>query len=513
MPRSFKLTWQQGDNCRVGRWRKKYKGKAYYFDGGRGKFDREAYDAALTAWEAQKATVDAAAPRPHQLDYDAAIATWEQVLAWSNRYRDVETAQAAFEKLAQLRRRLEEPMLRPLAAEDRFESQFVVPTFPISDELLQGASAGLTADTLQIRGPVELNDADRARYAAELDGSPTRIASEIWRDRLQTQQRRAAAPEDSLHGYVEQYLTHKQQRADAGEVSVGRLYAIRLHLTHFQDWLGRDTAVREINGDAMVRYHTSLLGNVKAKKWSRTTARHYMVTVKSFMRWLWQIDAITSLPRVLDGKVSDLLNISTPQPNVVVFTKAEIGSLLKEASDRTKLYVLLMLNCGMTQKDVSDLRIDEVDWKEGRIIRKRSKTSEHENVPTVSYLLWPETFRLLQQERNPGSGGQVLRNSNGSELWTETLGPDGKYKKNDNVKNAFDRLRKTAGVNKPLKSLKKTSATLLRGDQRFQGLEGLFLGHAPQSMSDRHYTQVPGKLLDQAIQWLEQELGVGSAVK
>ncbi len=70
-------------------------------------------------------------------------------------------------------------------------------------------------------------------------------------------------------------------------------------------------------------------------------------------------------------------------------------------------------------------------------------------------------------------------------------------------------LQKKTGIKKPLKSLKKTSASLLRDNERFQGLEGLFLGHVPQSMSDKHYTLVPGKLLDQAILWLESQYRIG----
>ena len=52
------------------------------------------------------------------------------------------------------------------------------------------------------------------------------------------------------------------------------------------------------------------------------------------------------------------------------------------------------------------------------------------------------------------------------------------------VKNAFDRLRKTQKITKPLKSFKKTSASLLRNNARFSSLESLFLGHAPNAMSD-----------------------------
>jgi hypothetical protein len=55
----------------------------------------------------------------------------------------------------------------------------------------------------------------------------------------------------------------------------------------------------------------------------------------------------------------------------------------------------------------------------------------------------------------------VLLNTNGSPLWTERMSKDGKYQKTDNVKNAFDRLRKTLGITKPLKSLKKRSDEVL----------------------------------------------------
>ena len=164
-----------------------------------------------------------------------------------------------------------------------------------------------------------------------------------------------------------------------------------------------------------------------------------------------------------------------------------------------------MLNCGMTQKDVSDLLVSEVDWDEGRVIRKRSKTAEEENVPIVNYKLWPETLRLLRQERAAESEGRVLLNVNGDPLWTEAITGDGKYQKTDNVKNAFDRLRDKTKIVKPLKSFKKTSATLLRGNEKFSGLAGLFLGHAPQGMADKHYVQVPQGLLDQAIEWLGRE--------
>ena len=85
---------------------------------------------------------------------------------------------------------------------------------------------------------------------------------------------------------------------------------------------------------------------------------------------------------------------------------------------------------------------------------------------------------------------------------------DGKYKKTDGIKNAFHRLNQTTDINKPLKSLKKTSATLIRGNQKYASLESLFLGHAPQSMADKHYAAAPQELLDEAITWLGEQYGL-----
>jgi hypothetical protein len=226
-----------------------------------------------------------------------------------------------------------------------------------------------------------------------LDGSPLRIACELWRDRLAVMKRKAAPEDESLQAHVQKYLKQKENQAKVGEVSSGRYYSLKLHLTHFQDWLGKDK-------------------------------------------------------------------------------------------------------------------------------------------------LWPETFRLLKQERAANSTERVLLNVNGSPILSEVISKDGKYQKTDNVKNAFHRLlnalageepkrkpgatkkprrkavkidkprREPIKIEKPLKSLKKTSASLLRDNERYTGLAGLFLGHSPQSMSDKHYTEVPQQLLDQTVLWLGNEYGL-----
>jgi integrase len=528
MPRSIKLSWQPGSRGKPGYWKKFYKGKVYYFPSGNGKSDMTAYDAAWLMWERKKAEIDLTAPRRHQRGYEQCIEQWEKVLSWSNRNGDKEHAQQAAFKLADLRQRFTAPKLTPLTRNDWFEANFdlgvesqrlgeiVLAAMPTAD-LLEGPPRWL-----EERGLVHLVNVEipkgppllikpSQKIIDSMDGSPSRIEREVsrgvWRDRLAMQDRRAVPEDQSLGGQIELCVARKEKHGSAGQISAGRVRATKIHLSEFRDWLGKDTAVVEIDEKVLEDFHDHLLDKIAAKKWSGTTANDCMASVKSFVRWLWVKKAIQNLPRTLDPKCKDLV-IGKSTGKIEVFTKEEIKVLLAKASDRTQLYILLMLNCGMTQKDISDLLESEVDWVEGRIIRKRSKTSDEENVPTVNYKLWPETFRLLQQERASGSTDRVLLNANGSSIWSELISAGGKYLKTDNVKNCFDRLRKIAKIDKPLKSLKKTSASLLRNNKGFSGMESLFLGHAPRSMADRHYAAVPQELLDQALLWLGQQYGL-----
>ncbi len=519
MSRTQNLTWQPGRDGRSGRWRKKYRGKVYYFNGGRGKSDREAYDAAVKQWELDKLKIDAEAPRKHHAEYETEIDVWDQVHTWATRYGDLHMAQLAFEKRADLRARIEAPIPKPLSANDRFGALFEPVKITLPDDLFERAASSLAAGEVT-HIPYTPITPDRAReIMQELDGSSLRIAKEIWDDRLATQQRRVAIRSHLVEEHIKLFLEQKQQEAARGELSVGRSNVIRLHLDQFKNWLPKDAVLSDIDGQQLRDYHTHLLQQVhrtrkkaegskpgQARGISTITAKERLSTVKGFVRWLWEMEAIPALPRILGSK-SKSLRIVAESREVVVFDNEEVHRLLKAASGRTKLFVLLMLNCGMTQKDIGDLKKSEVDLKSGRIIRKRSKTDNFESVPTVNYLLWHETAKLLKEFFNQNDGDRALVNGNGTPLWSEQLDAEGNYGKCDNIRTAFFRLTKKLGITKPLKSLKKTSSSKLRDNERFNGIEDLFLGHAPQKMSDKHYTTAPQKLFDAAITWLASEYG------
>ncbi|HMO84605.1 MAG TPA: hypothetical protein PKC18_06755, partial [Lacipirellulaceae bacterium] len=387
MQRTRQLTWLPGADGRRGRWRKKYHGRVYYFDGGRGKSDEVAYTAALASWEAKKLGLDAESPNPHSPTYENAIDQWQRVLTWSRQHGEEAMCEIAMAKLARLNSGLSRRPFRPPAEDDLFPSYFklesrlpalarayrdfgqsrnfgqfsfqqaeppraaAAPTLQPSEQVIESLQAGRTAALIQ---PAQLM----------FEPDPLVIEQAVWQDRLEVMDRRAQASDASVQGHVESFLAVQHAKTAAGQLSLGRLQALRIHLHGFVDWLGGHFPVAEIKSQTLSDFHRHLLGLVEAQKWTSATASSCMVSVKTFVRWLWRTEAIPTLPRILDASAKDL-EIAKSRQTIVTFTGEEISALLASASARTGLYILLSLNTAMTQKDIADLDLDEVDWREG----------------------------------------------------------------------------------------------------------------------------------------------------
>jgi integrase len=253
----------------------------------------------------------------------------------------------------------------------------------------------------------------------------------------------------------------------------------------------------------LLDFHTYLLNEIEHDRISRYYARDNMASLKQFVKWCWELE-LCDLPRNFSSKD---LGFTLTAMKIERFEKEEIDEMFKRASERTRLYVLLTLNCGMQQQDIANLQHSEVDWNQGRITRKRGKTKRFENVPTVCYLLWSETFELLKSHRSDDADF-VLLNENGRPLRAEAV-DNGAYSKIDNIRSAFSRLTKKLKIKKPFKLLRKTSATVLSEHKHYKAYVQHFLGQAPSTVAERHYATPSQDLFDEAIVWLGGQYGLG----
>lgn len=506
MPRKRILTWQAGSGDRPGRWRKIYKGRTVYCGTGTSKSDLEGYQRAVAVWQEEKKRIDtevASQPKPNQPDYDEAIRDWDKVLQWSQNHGDLANAALAREKLDNLQTRLKDEVPPPLAYGDRFWDGFTIPQEIIQSicDLIPLPKSSESKNNLP-----ESEKAARRETLLGFGGVPLELKQKIWQDRLEIQDRSPGQSENTIEAHLTRYLEKERVRVDAKRLSASRFTSKRNNLFRFRDWIGSNTPVEAITGELLLQFHEELLRQIAANTLAQDTAHGRLSDTKGFVQWLWRMNALEELPRLL-APGSNELTIGKKVAAPEVFTTSEIQKLLMEASDRPRLFILLMLNCGMYQTDISDIQQNEVDWKAGTISRKRSKTKHHATVPTVTYQLWPETFRLLKKFRSQDEH-RALLNTNGNPLVLRDLKPDGSPLTNDSIKNAIDRVKRKTSIGKPMKLFRKTSASLIRGNSQFRGLEDLFLGLSPTSISDRHYAKPPEELLAKATQWLATHYGL-----
>lgn len=162
---------------------------------------------------------------------------------------------------------------------------------------------------------------------------------------------------------------------------------------------------------------------------------------------------------------------------------------------------MMMANCGFTQIDLAELKKSEINFENGSITRKRSKTDESsEDVPTVTRKLWPETLTELKQHKSP-AGDLVFRTRTGQPIAYKRIGVDGKVVAADSVANIWTRFLKKQNLPvSPLSRIRKTSATFLKDDYR--ELVDLFLGNVAKKVSDIYYAAESVNALDKAIDHL-----------
>jgi integrase len=317
----------------------------------------------------------------------------------------------------------------------------------------------------------------------------------------------------SVEGQVAAWVRRQQQLVSAGQLAADHADNHRICLGHFRDWAGPDADVGTLDARSLQDFYLFCLQKVEIRKadgvhkagWSVDYARKVFRTARGFVKWLWEADLIAP-PRNIDSRG---FRFNAGAKAVRTWTPDEFKRAVGLAPGKLKLALLLMANCGMTQKDVSDLADEEVDWVAGRITRKRSKKAGCDNVPTICYPLWPTTFALLKQHRS--GTARVLLTESGLPFLRKEL-RDGKLVKADGFASNYTHLKKRLkeglpGFNRSLKQLRKLGATLLESQRDYGRFKSYFLGHSPRTVADRHYAAPSQELFDEAVWWLGQELG------
>lgn len=349
----------------------------------------------------------------------------------------------------------------------------------------------------------------------------------------------------SLGACIDRFVGHKTTHARTGRLKGGgRVANIRSYLKAFRLCVGEKTPVEKI-GEAvtLADFYDHLMEAVEADRIEDNTAADKMQAAKQFIRWAWSLD-LCQLPRNIDSK--EMVIYRTPG-QINPMPLPVLREVVRAATGRLRLLLLLMANCGFVQIDCAELLHKEVNWRAGTITRKRSKRAvgRDKEVPVVTYYLWPSTLELLREQASQDNE-LVLPNDNGIAAVRSEIGKDGKVSRTDNFRTAYDRLwdrmRKAqeqkiadltaqqvedqvlAGVleiveGKPqlrkwaAKTIRKASSTAIGNHREFGRFAQYFLGQSPKTVADTHYIRPSEGEFRATLQWLGEHLELDAMAK
>jgi integrase len=491
----LKLTWDKTTK----RWCKVHKGHKVYLGSGKSKADQQSYLIALDQWAIRKAEIDAsrAEEKPNGADYLTAIGLRQAMLEWLTLEAD-EADEAEYND-----------MIAWLQKENQREHSLPGVPVPLVEYLTYaGEHNRLTRELEQLNRDFQKAKPPALNEPGSLTIDPLAYRplqeQRLWFPRLEglkqwLKWQGVDNHASTIAGNLDTFLEAKRQKALAGQYSPASYSILKARLDYFRRFAGALSV--EVFGGKQLEAFTGQLHKLIAEGTISTEyAKGILVSAKSFVRWLWESEVVEHLPRNIAA-----LRIKSEVKPIETFAPAEVNTLLTNAVERTRLYLLLMLNTGSLQQDISDLKPSEVNWKEGRITRKRSKTKGEANVPIVEYLLWPDTFALLKKYRSTDPN-RVLVNANGSPLRQRGFRADGSNHNLNNITSAYQRVCRKLGIPaKPLKLLRKTGASMLETQPEFGRYAQFYLGHSPRSVADRHYVQPSKEQFDRALTWLGQQ--------
>jgi integrase len=253
------------------------------------------------------------------------------------------------------------------------------------------------------------------------------------------------APKRTVKAQIEAWKSLLHGICQSGQMSEGRYDAYCRNIVAFTDWVGLQAAIDEIDEAKLEGFFNHLTAKVGAGEYSATYAHTLLMAAKPFISRPAELKLIVPLGNIRSRRLRFNHSVAA---EIETFTVEEVRALLGTAgglSERTQLYMLLMLNCGMYQNDIAELRADEVNWKAGIVRRARSKTRER-GAPVVTYKLWPETFALLKKHR--ATGDLALTTDEGNPLVQYWLEGD-RMRRYDAIQSAVAPCRSHGGQGQP----------------------------------------------------------------
>lgn len=198
----------------------------------------------------------------------------------------------------------------------------------------------------------------------------------------------------SIAYYLEQYRKAAQQREDLKPSS--KSSKVR-HIIPYEKSVDTTRKISGINNESIRDFKRYL----NSEELSEQTRKTYFAAFVQFLNFL-EIETDFKKPKELThGTTRFASNASTEDTRSKKQEKLWSPALFQKVKaalpDDKKLWILLCLNCGFRNTDLSHLKWSKVQGD--RLLHQRVKLSRMDKAPVINYKLWDETQRLLKKRK------------------------------------------------------------------------------------------------------------------
>lgn len=307
---------------------------------------------------------------------------------------------------------------------------------------------------------------------------------------------------------IEEWLKFRRVDNTTGDLSAGAFANIRRQVNKFAVYCPN---ILDANAFKFESYKSS----VKLSGMSKEAQRDDITTAKAFLEWCSDTAEVIEPIRGLRKRGSGI-KISKKK-RIIIWKDEDVLDLLKTVKAEQKLYCLLILNTGAYESDIGTWKKFAIDDdgntfqtfdKQARTITfKRHKEESVEDVPTVTYRLWDETYRLLCEHESKHDEW-LLTTSVNTVLWKRELDVDGNLKAKGMIGKNYRKLRtrlKKTNTWGTLKDLRKTAISKLNDSNDFARYAQYYAGHAPQDVINTFYAKPTQEKFDETVIWLGEQ--------
>lgn len=338
--------------------------------------------------------------------------------------------------------------------------------------------------------------------------------------------REKAGPVYTLKQLCNEFLTAKQRRVDSGELSPHTHSDYRRACEHMIGQFGRSRSVEDLGPDDF-----ELFRNELASKYSPVTLANEVNRCRIVLKWASdqrKIDRPVHFGQSFDKPTARTLRQARNQGGQLLFTAAELRGILDaldgnvddpktgkpmKADPIMKAMVLLGINGGLGNTDVSELPREAIDFEGGWLEYPRPKTQVKRRIP-----LWPETLDAIRvaidlrpAARREEDEGLVFLTIQGNH-WVRiqpTEGDPRKYNSVNTVGHRFGALLKKLEINGRKRlgfyTLRHNFETIA-GDSKDQVAVDAIMGHVDNSMAARYREEISDERLRSVVDHVHERL-------